>query len=41
MMMSDLNGLAENLLTSFADGTCRFVQNKADVLEDHLEPLGS
>lgn len=39
--MSDSNGLIENILTSFANGTCRLIENKADALEDRLKLLGS
>jgi len=40
-MISNPNELIENLLTSFANRARRLVENKADVLEDSPESLGS
>ena len=41
MVMNDLNEQIRELLTSFANGACRLVENEADVLEDHLESFRS
>lgn len=39
--MSDLNGRMKNIPTSFANGTCRLVENEADALKDRPESLRS